>query len=139
LRTIFIQIAVPLRKERSIFGWFKKKPPALQPESKWVVAIEGDRIKICDGAEQVKSIAKSDLSGVAVETNDSGPWGADLWWLLFDGAGALACAVPQGATGEQTVIDYFSALPSFDHGEMGKAMASTGNAVFAVWRRNHDL
>lgn len=118
-----------------MFGWFSKKRPALQPESKWVVAIDDDLITICDDAGQVRSIAKSDLAGVAIETNDSGPWGADVWWLLFDGTDALACAFPQGATGEQAAIDHFLALPSFDHGEMIKAMGSTDNALFPVWRR----
>jgi len=118
-----------------MFGWFKKKPRRLEPESKWVVAIDGDLISIRDEAGLIKTVAKGDLSGVAIETNDSGPWGADVWWLLLDSSDLLACAFPQGATGEDSVIDYVSALPSFDHGEMIKAMTSTDNAVFAVWRK----
>ena len=75
-----------------MFGWFKKKQPPLQPEGKWVVAIEGDRISVRDDSGQLKSVAKSDLSGVAIETNDSGPWGADVWWMLFDATDQMACA-----------------------------------------------
>ncbi|MGE0776184.1 MAG: hypothetical protein AB7L36_14275 [Sphingomonadaceae bacterium] len=118
-----------------MFGWLKKKPRRLETESKWVAAIEGDLISIRDEAGLIKSVTKSDLSGVAIETNDSGPWGADVWWLLFDRRDRLACAFPQGAVGEETVINYVCTLPSFDHGEMIKAMASTDNAVFAVWRK----
>jgi hypothetical protein len=118
-----------------MFGWFKKKPQRLEPESKWVVAIDGDLISIRDEGGLIKSVAKSDLSGVAIETNNSGPWGADVWWLLFDNGDKLAGAFPQGATGEEAVIHYVSSLPSFDHGEMIKAMTSTDNAVFAVWRK----
>ena len=118
-----------------MFGWFKKKPRPLQPESRWVIAVEDERIIVCDEAGQAKSIAKSDLFVVAIETNDSGPWGADLWWLLFNGSDQLACAFPQGATGEQAAIDYFMALPSFDHGEMFEAMTCTDKAIFLVWRR----
>ena len=118
-----------------MFGWFKKKHRRLEPESKWVVAVNGDRISISDETGQIKSVTKDELSGVAIETNDSGPWGADVWWLLFDSSDQLACAFPQGATGGEAVIEYVSALRSFDHGEMIKAMTSTDNAVFAVWRR----
>lgn len=118
-----------------MFGWFKKKPLRLEPESKWMAAIEGNIITIRDEAGLIKTVAKGDLSGVAIETNDSGPWGADVWWLLFGSEDRLACAFPQGTTGEEAVISYVSALPSFDHGEMVKAMTSTGNAVFPVWRK----
>ena len=100
-----------------------------------MIAVDAGRISVCDEMGQVRSIAREDLSGVAIETNDRGPWGADVWWLLFDGNDQLACTFPQGATGEDAAIDYISALPSFDHSEMIKAMTSTDNAVFAVWRR----
>jgi len=122
--------------ERNVFGWFRKKHQTLQPEARWTVGMEGNRITIRDDAGQITSIAKSDLSGVAIETNDSGPWGADVWWLLFDSADEMTCSFPQGATGEDALIAYLSALPSFDHGEMISAMRSTSNAVFPVWRRS---
>ncbi len=118
-----------------MFGWFKKKPARLQPESRLVIAIEGDTISVTSDGGQIKSVTKGDLSGVAIETNDSGPWGTDVWWLLFGTRDQLACAFPQGATGEKATVDYLMSLPSFDHSEMIKAMASTGNAVFSVWRR----
>ncbi len=118
-----------------MFSWFTKKARPLLPESKWVIAVEDDRISVCDEAGKATSVAKCDLSGVAIETNDSGPWGADLWWLLFDHSGQLACAFPQGATGEEAAINYLSALPSFKHAEMFNAMSCTGNAVFQVWER----
>lgn len=118
-----------------MFGWFKKKPRSLQPESKWVITIDRGRITVRDEGGETRSVAKDDLFGVAIETNDSGPWGADVWWLLFDRDDRLACAFPQGATGEDAAIGYISALPAFDHAEMIKAMRSADNAVFAVWRK----
>ncbi len=118
-----------------MFSWFKKKQLPLQPEGKWIVVLDDHRISVSDDSGRIKSVGKSDLSGVAIETNDIGPWGADVWWILFDGNDQLACAFPQGATGESAAIDWLSALPSFNHGEMIKAMGSTDNAVFAVWRK----
>jgi hypothetical protein len=77
----------------------------------------------------------SDLSGVMIETNDSGPFGPDVWWLLFGADDRLACAFPQGAVGEQVVVNSLLGLPGFDHEAMIMAMGSTSNAVFPVWRR----
>lgn len=108
---------------------------AWQPESKWVITIDSDRINVRDVAGQVNFVAKGDLTGVAIETNDSGPWGIDFWWLLFERKDQLACVFPQGATGEEAFIEYISALPSFDHGALGKAISSTDNATFHVWQR----
>jgi hypothetical protein len=99
------------------------------------VSVAEDAIHVVDERGGAKSVRKSDLSGVAVETNDSGPWGADVWWLLFGRDDRLECAFPQGATGEQAALDYLMALPSFDHCEMTNAMRSTDNAVFPLWRR----
>lgn len=118
-----------------MLGWFKKRPRQLEPEHKWVVSVDDDLISVCDQSGLTKSVAKGDLSRVAIETNDSGPWGADVWWLLFDGCDQLICAFPQGATGEGAVVEYVCALPAFDYAEMIRAMASTDNAVFGVWRK----
>jgi hypothetical protein len=119
-----------------MFGWQRKKGPgAPYPEALWVVALEEERIAVTDPEDETRSVELSDLSAVAIETNDTGPWGADFWWLFFGPDRAFACAVPQGATGEQTVVDYLKALPSFDWNEMTKAVRSTANAVFTVWER----
>lgn len=118
-----------------MFGWLRKKSKPLQPEARWAVAVGPDVLSVMDPDGATKGVAKDDLFGVAIETNDSGPWGADVWWLLFDSDGQLACAFPQGATGEQAAIDYFMALDGFDHTEMIAAMGSVENAMFPVWQR----
>jgi hypothetical protein len=118
-----------------MFGWMKKRSARLNPESKWTIAVTDGVIAISDEAGATKSVPLSELTGDANETNDTGPWGADVWWLLFGPEDRLACAFPQGATGDAAAIDILSALPGFDHGEMIKAMGSTVNAVFPVWRR----
>lgn len=118
-----------------MFGLFKRKPAKLLPESRWIVSVDENAIHVVDEAGDAKSVHKADLSGVAIETNDSGPWGADVWWLLFGREDRLVCAFPQGATGEQAALDYLMTLSLFDHREMIEAMSSTGNAVFPVWRR----
>ena len=117
-----------------MFGWFKRKPRA-QPEARWVVGIEEALIRVTDPEGVSTTIPKSGLTAILIETNDSGPWGADVWWVLQGEEGSTACAFPMGASGEDAALDYFCALPCFDHEAMIRAMTSTGNAVFPVWRR----
>jgi hypothetical protein len=119
----------------SIFGWFKKSFKRLEPEAKWNVIIDADHVQVTDLYGTSRCAAKVELSGIAIETNDSGPWGADVWWMLFGAEDQLVCAFPQGANGEDVALDYFMKLPDFDYAEMIKAMSSTQNAVFPVWRK----
>ncbi|MGE3692336.1 MAG: hypothetical protein AB7F98_13250 [Novosphingobium sp.] len=118
-----------------MFGWLKKRTKTLYPEARWQVVIDADTIRVIDADGNDRSVSKADISGVAIETNDSGPWGADVWWLIFGCDDSLACAYPQGATGEQAALDYLMALTGFDHSEMIKGMSSVENAVFPVWRK----
>jgi predicted tellurium resistance membrane protein TerC len=107
----------------------------LDPEARWTVALDEAAIHVTDPAGETAVLARADLSGVALETNDSGPWGADVWWLLFGADETVACAFPQGAGGEDALVAMLVALPGFDHDALIDAMASTGNALFALWRR----
>jgi hypothetical protein len=99
------------------------------------VAAADEVLTVTDAGGQERRLAFADLIGVAIETNDSGPWGADLWWLLFGQDGKLAVTWPQGATGEMGVIDRLTTIPCFDHQQMIAAMASTKNATFILWSR----
>ena len=66
-------------------------------------------------------------------TNDTGPRGADVWRMLEAVSPEHRVCVPQGATGEQAVIDRLLGLPGFDYGQLIKAMGSTSNALFKCW------
>ena len=104
-------------------------------EAAYIVSVEGDGLSVSDPNGEEKSVALATLNGVMIETNDTGPVGTDLWWLLFGADDSIAAAFPQGATGEREAIDWLLALPGFDHETMIMAMGSTSNAVFPVWRR----
>ena len=121
-----------------MFGWFKKKPPTpveSVPECKWRVTLDDDQISVQNASGQIRSVSKADLGAVVIATNDSGPWGADVWWLLFDSGKQQACSFPQGAIGEDAVMDFLLTLPSFNHRQMINAMSSTDEAFFPVWEK----
>ena len=107
----------------------------MSTEARWTVTSVEDRISAVDPDGETRSVTLDDLNGVMIETSDSGPFGADVWWLLFGADDQIACAFPQGAIGEQAAVDRLLGLPGFDHEAMVMAMGSTGNAVFPVWRR----
>ena len=103
-------------------------------EEHWTVTTLEDRIEAVDPEGEVRSVAFDDLRGVMIETNDTGPVGTDVWWLLFGADDRLACSFPQGADGEEEAVAHLTGLPGFDHEAMTMAMGSTTNAVFQVWR-----
>ena len=80
------------------------------------------------------TIAWHDVQCVAVETNSSGPWGADFWYLL-EGHDCL-CAYPLGATGEQEAnAEFPNRFPGFNFEPLVMAVSWTSNARFVCWRR----
>ena len=98
------------------------------PEQKFVVSMAGDDI-VCrwpNGEEQTISVSR--LACVHVETNDSGPWGADVWFSLREFEDR-ELSFPLGALGERRVIDYLERLPGFEM----KGMNSTKRARFLCW------
>ena len=120
-----------------MFGWLRRKTPP-PPESEWTVAVDDGRISVVGPDGAITSVDRAGLSAIVIETNDSGPWGIDLWWLLFGPDDLLACAVPGGATGETALLDFVRALPGFSYEQMIEAMRSTANATCPLWRRADD-
>ena len=106
----------------------------LYPECLFVVTISESEIinALPDGS--IERVAINDLREVAIETNSSGPWGADVWWLLIGAMPSSKCAYPGGATGEQEALKWFNQLPGFDDSVVIKAMGSTSNARFVCWQ-----
>ena len=106
------------------------------PEAAFTLTFDEVEITLSDPKGVVRHLDIADLSAVIIETNDTGPWGMDVWWVLLNQDGKLGLIFPQGATGEKRVADRLIALPGFDHAEFIKAMGSTANATFPVWKKS---
>jgi len=121
-----------------LHGRRQERREALLPERKIVVRFDENGISAAFPEGQTEAIAWSEVQRVAIETNDSGPWGADFWWLL-EGE-AKRCAYPQGATGELEAMAAFpSRFPGFSHEAVTAANCSTSNARFLCWERGKAL
>lgn len=85
------------------------------PEAQFVVEVTPDDEITCRAPNQAEQrITMTDLASVYVETNDSGPWGADVFWLLNDDTGQTRVAFPQLATGEDAALERLRQLPGFE-------------------------
>jgi len=116
---------------KRLFGRRPPPEPAWNPEAEFVVEVDpkGVRCRRPDGAEE--SVTWKDLRAVLLETNDSGPIGIDVIWIL---AGSNSdCIVPMGATGESALIDALQALPGFDNEALIRATTSFENNRFLCW------
>lgn len=129
-----------------MFNWLKRRfsPPSrskpapagrLQPESQFIVTCDAQRIVCQRPTGESESVAWDDLQAVIIETNDSGPWGVDVWWLLVGRDGSSGCAIPQGASGDAALLSALQELAGFDNTQFIAAMSCTENRRFLCWRR----
>jgi len=119
-----------------LLSWLRRRARAIRHRWRWQVRLEAGRIVAVHPEGDQCSVALAGLHAVVIETNDTGPFGDDCWWQLYqDAGGAPACAFPQSAIGQQDVVNALMALPGFDPMTMLLAMGSTENARFPVWTR----
>ncbi|MFT6087994.1 MAG: hypothetical protein ACI9DS_002997 [Glaciecola sp.] len=97
---------------RWIKHWFGNRKESVIYEAAIIVADCNNEISSTFPAGTVQSISWNAIDSIEVHTNDSGPWGADVWWILK--GNDSFCSYPQGATGEVELIPTFQSLPNFN-------------------------
>lgn len=118
---------------KRIFQSSAKAPPRLVPESSFIVKVLPDEIVVHPPEAFQEHIPISEIQTIAIETNDTGPWGADVWFKIECIEPSKSSAFPQGATGEQEFIDWVFNLPGFDANQFLAAMQCTENRRFECW------
>ena len=119
-------------------GHWKKEAclDSLMFERKVVVRFDDDSISATYPTGEVESVEWQAIMRAVIETNDSGPWGADFWWIL-EGE-VTRCTFPQGAAGELDAMEVFPIrFPGFDQDALDTANRSTSNERFVCWERCH--
>lgn len=108
----------------------------LQPEAQVQVTFD-DREIVCAWPEGARRTARwADLTEVHIVTTSEGPWAPDVFWILFSGGPEASVVYPQGATGDPALLEAMQhRLPGFDDEAVIRAMGSTDDARFVVWRR----
>lgn len=123
---------------KSIVGWWKERlktrREALMFERQVQLTWDDTGLTATFPAGNGQAIAWADINSIAIETNDSGPWGADVWWRI-EGSQSLV-AYPQGAMGEEQMLEELSRrFPALNHEAVALAMCCTDNARFVCWER----
>lgn len=106
----------------------------LMPESLYQVTFDEQRVYGTrqDGGEE--SLDWVSLGAVIIETNDTGPWCTDFYYLLVSRDNIVACMVPAGATGEAELLQRLQELSKFDNEALNAAICSTDNQHFICWK-----
>ena len=110
------------------------KGKGLYPECLHVVALTDDQIEVSHPDGTRDRVPLHDLTKVVVETNDSGPLGADVWWRWYGGPKTM-CSYPQGATGEDGALAFVQTLDAFNDDALRSAMGCASNRTFVVYER----
>ena len=103
------------------------------PLARWRVRFEEGHIVTSDGSEAKHRLPIRDLRRVVVQTDNSGPWGADVLYFLFADAPDPAGVFPIEAQGCQEFVGWLSTMPGYRDRELARAMASTDVASFIVY------
>ena len=118
-----------------MLGWLVKKLRRTEPQSPWWVEVGDGVIRTSDGQGTSRELPVCDLSSVMVATDDSGPWGEDVVFLLYSDAPEPAGLFPLEARGCQDFVGWLSGQPGYRDRELAKAMGSTRVARFLVFER----
>jgi hypothetical protein len=115
-----------------VFGWLKNwiaggKPPF------WTVTVVDGVIAINDGQGTERTVLVRELRRVVVATDDSGPWGEDVVFLLYSEATEPTGIFPLEANGVQDFVAWLKALPGYHDRELANAMSSTKVARFVIY------
>jgi hypothetical protein len=116
-----------------MFGWLAKWLSKAGSPSPWAVAILDDVILTSDGQGVERRLPAADLRTVVVATDDSGPWDADVVFLLYAGGPEPVGVFPLEAVGTQDFIAWLMERPGYRDRELVKAMGSTEVARFVVY------
>ena len=121
-----------------IFSWWKKRQKtrreALIFERRIHVSADFTGVSVRFPTGEQQAIGWDEVRCVAIETNDSGPWGADVWWLLEDSQSQVA--YPQGATGDEEMLEQFPLrFAGFSHEVVIRAMRCMEDARFVCWEK----
>jgi len=102
-------------------------------EEDWVVGIRNGILSVISPTQKSVEIRFEKIKGIAIETNDSGPFGADIIWHVSDGK--ITIRFPMGARGEKEVVEELMKIDGFNYQEMIDAMGSVDNKVFIPLNR----
>ena len=115
-----------------LFG--RKKAVAQNPFGH--IELDEVRIVFLCGAKR-EELRWDDLIEVGIVTTDEGPIQEDVYFMLLGPSKDQGLAIPQGADGNEVLLQKLQTLPGFDHAAVIKAMGCTSNKRFTCWKKGN--
>ena len=114
-----------------MFSWLRKWLHGPTP-APWRVQITDQGVAISDGQGTEKTVPIDAIRRVIVATDDSGPWGADVVFLIFASGAEPVGLFPLEAQGCDDFVGWLANRPGYRDRELAAAMSSTRCAEFVV-------
>ena len=115
---------------------FKKKEERKQPEDCYEISITDEHVKVEHPKGDIEQIKWNEIEKISIVTTDEGPFLPDVWLILM--GNEKGCSMPQGAPKYDEVYDIISKYEGFDFEQVIKAVTSTDNAKFELWKKNKN-
>lgn len=117
-------------------GGERKPLEQLAPKSEFSIETTDSLVRVTHPDGTIEAVSWDDLTGFDIETNALGPLAPDVFWVLR--SSERASRIPQGASGDDHLLERLQQFPGFDSEAFIAAMASTAEATFEVWRIKED-
>jgi hypothetical protein len=118
--------------------FFKKSEPQNKDISKLKSPYEAVKVWFEDQqvwvqwpSKEPESIKWDAIIGIAIETNDQGPFVEDVYWLLASKEKVIS--YPSEATGTEEMLKRLQEIPTFNNERLIDAMTCTDNQTFILW------
>lgn len=113
---------------------FVSRKAGRSAETRIVVSSDESGVTVVCPFLELQSIRWNQIDRIVIETNDSGPWGDDVWWVL-EGSDRIV-KYPLGASRDAAMVEiYPQRFAGFDYEAMFQAMTCTECARFVCWAR----
>lgn len=115
-------------------SWFTKKSPNHLRQIRF--SFDGHTITAEGPLAHRTSVRIEDIHEIGVETDDTGPYVEDVFWLINRDSDSLR--IPQDTPVFKSLMDAFRSFDGFDWQPFIEAMACTDRRYFLCWRRPHE-
>ena len=118
-----------------LFDWIakRKRKSGEPPEASFVVDFDDMEIRCKRPDGDVERVRWNDLTRVILRNTDEGPFVPDIFWILEGSQGG--CVIPQGATGEDLLLQRLQELRGFNNEAVIASATSIDNQDFVCWEK----
>ena len=103
-------------------------------EAQVVVADQGDFVSAKFPNGDTQTLSWDALIRFEIQTNESGPWGWDVWFVLVGSEDEVS--FPLGATGQDEVLAKVQAVTGKDREQLIDGMNCTTDRTFVTWEKH---